>query len=186
MAKEPPPSGAAALGDLQKALAAALDLAHKLTDDPLLGRLIGIFRKAPLEDRETIVAILEREITGRLLSRATEKPVGQSTHLNPNARLYIRAHTTKLDKKHFDYDEMVIADVRAMRIASMIRYVPEIYDAWKAAIREAMDHVDEQTRTVADELLHDVLSAILDAREAEGAAEPEDDAPDATEHTRKS
>jgi hypothetical protein len=186
MATKPPPSGAGALGDLQKALEAALDLAHQLADDPLLGRLIGIFRKAPIQDRETIVAILEREIAGRLLSRATEKPVGQSTHLNPNARLYVRAHSTKLDKRHFDYDEMVIADVRAMRIASMIRYVPEIYDGWKAAIREAMDHVEEPIRTVAEELLHDVLAAIADAREAERAEEPTDDAPDATERTRKS
>ena len=188
MAKESPPSGAAALGDLKKALAAALDLTHQLADDPLLGRLIAIFRKAPLEDRETIVAILEREIAGRLLSRATEKPVGQSTHLNPNARLYVRAHTTKLDKRHFDYDEMVIADVRAMRIASMIRYVPEIYEGWKTALREAMDHVDEPTLAVADELLHDALAAIADARaaDAEGAAEPADDTPDASERTRKS
>jgi hypothetical protein len=186
MATKPPPSGAEALGDLQKALAAALDLAHELADDQLLGRLIAVFRSTPMEDRETIVAILEREITGRLLSRATEKPVGQSTHLNPNARLYVRAHTTRLDNRHFDYDEMVIADVRAMRIASMIRYVPEIYDAWKAAIREAMDHVDEQTRAVADELLHDVLAAIADARASESAEEPADDPSDATERTRKS
>jgi hypothetical protein len=186
MAQKPPPSGAAALGDLQKALATALDLAHQLTDDPLFGRLVAVFRSMPMEDRDPIVAILERETAKRLLTRATEKPVGQSTHLNPNARLYVRAHSTRLDKRHFDYDEMVIADVRAMRIASMIRYVPEIYEAWKAAIREAMDHVDEPTRVVAEELLHDVLASIADARAAEGAAEPADDPSDASERTRKS
>jgi hypothetical protein len=186
MAQKPPPSGAAALGDLQKALAAALELAHELTDDRLFGRLVSVFRTMPMEDREPMVAILEREVTGRLLSRATEKPVGQSTHLNPNARLYVRAHTTRLDKRHFDYDEMVIADVRAMRIATMIRYVPEIYEAWKAAIREAMDHVDDGVRLVAEGLLHDVLAAIAAAREAERSAEPAPDVPDASEQTRKS
>jgi hypothetical protein len=186
MAKESTPSDAGGLGDLQKALAAALDLVHQLADDPLLGRLIAVFRATPMVDREPIVAILEREITGRLLSRATEKPVGQSTHLNPNARLYVRAHSTKLDKNHFDYDEMVIADVRAMRIASMIRYVPEIYDGWKAAIREAMDHVEEPIRAVAEELLHDVLAAIADARAADAAAEPADDESDTNERTQKS
>jgi hypothetical protein len=186
MAQKPPPSGGAALGDLQKALAAALELAHELTDDPVLGRLVAVFRSMPMEDREPIVAILEREVTGRLLSRATEKPVGQSTHLNPNARLYVRAHSTRLDKRHFDYDEMVIADVRAMRIASLIRYVPEIYEAWKAAIREAMDHVDDRVRGVAEELLHDVLAAIAAAREADVAEEPAGDVPDASERTRKS
>ena len=185
MAQKPTPSGAEALGDLQKALASALELAHKLSDDPLLGRLLAVFRNMPMEDREGIVAILEREVTGRMLSRATEKPVGQSTHLNPNARLYVRAHATNLDKRHFDYDEMVIADVRAMRIAVMIRYVPEIYEAWKAAIREAMDHVDEPIRAVAEELLHDVLASIAAARADERAAEPASEDAEASTRTRK-
>jgi len=185
MAQKATPSGAEALGDLQKALAAALDLARKLSDDPLVGRLLATFRNMPMEDREPIVAILEREVTGRLLSRATEKPVGQSTHLNPNARLYVRSHSTNLDKRHFDYDEMVIADVRAMRIAMMIRYVPEIYEAWKAAIREAMDHVDEPIRAVAEELLHDVLASIAAARSDERTEEPAPGDAEASTHTRK-
>jgi hypothetical protein len=186
MVQKTPASGTAVLEDLQKALTAARELAQQLTDDPLLGRLLAVFRAMPMEDREPIVAILEREIAGRRLSRATEKPVGQSTHLNPNARLYVRAHSTRLDKRHFDYDEMVIADVRAMRIASMIRYVPEIYEAWKTALREAMDHVDERVRAVAEELLRDGLAAIAAARADEQAAEPEGGDADVSERTRKS
>lgn len=180
------PSGVAAFGDLQKALEAAVGLAQRLSDDPLLRRIVAVFEQMPLQDREPILAILEREVTGRRLSRATEKPVGQSTHVNPNARLYVRAHTTQLDPRHFDRDEMVIADVRAMRIAPLIRYVPEIYELWKGALREAMDHVDDNLRVVAEELVGDVLAAIADARATElAAAEPDGETSDASEQTRK-
>ncbi len=160
----PTPKSPEAFEDLRKALAQAADLAEQLANDPLLGRLIAGFRSMPLRDRAPIVGVLEREVTGRMLSRATEKPIGQETHVNPNARLYVRAHNSNLDARHFDKDEMVIANVRAMRIATLIRYVPEIYATWKEAIREAMDHVDESNRTVAEELLHAVLAAIAEAR----------------------
>jgi hypothetical protein len=161
---KPVPGSAESFADLRKTLAEAADLANELAGDPLLGRLIGVFRSLPLVDREPIIALLEREMAGRVLSRATEKTIGQETHLNPNARLYVRAHNSTLDPRHFDKDEMVIADIRAMRIASMIRFVPEIYETWKAAIHEAMEHVDDGVRTVAEELLLDVLAAIADAR----------------------
>lgn len=160
----PRPGSTEALEDLRKALAQAADLAGELANDPLLGRLLTVFKAMPLADRGPIVAILEREVTGRVLSRATEKPIGQETHLNPNARLYVRAHNTNLDPRHFDKDEMVIANVRAMRIATLIRGLPELHAIWKDAIHEAMDHVDEPTRAVAEALLHDVLDAIADAR----------------------
>jgi hypothetical protein len=168
MSRKPNPSRKSpeAFEDLRKALAQAAGLADELANDPLLGRLIAVFRAMPLSDRAPIVGVLEREVTGRTLSRATEKPIGQETHVNPNARLYVRAHNSTLDARHFDKDEMVIANVRAMRIATLIRYVPEIYATWKDAIREAMDHVDDSNRTVAEELLNDVLAAIAEARKA--------------------
>ena len=50
-----------------------------------------------------------------------------------------------------------------------------------------MTHVDESTRSVAEELLHDVLAAIAEARAASSDDEPAlaDDAPDADEGSRK-
>src|SRR5262249_48279418 len=85
--------------------------------------------------------------------------------------------------------EMMIADIRAMRIACLIRHVPELYANWKDALREAMEHVDEPTRAVAEELLHDVLASIADARAA-AAAEPPSAAapppPNTGERTRRS
>jgi hypothetical protein len=164
--------GAAALDQLQTTLEAALTLVRELADDGLLGRLIATFRAMPTPDRPVIIGVLEREVTGRLLSRATEKAVGQATYPNPNARLYIRAHESTIDPRAFGREEMMIADIRGMRIASLIRNVPDLYATWKDALREAMEHIDEPTRLVAEELLHDVLAAIAAAREA---AEPQDD-----------
>jgi hypothetical protein len=178
--------GAAALEQLQTTLEAALMLVRELADDGLLGRLIAAFRAMPTPDRPVIIGVLEREVTGRLLSRATEKAVGQATYPNPNARLYIRAHESTLDPRALGRDEMMLADIRGMRIASLIRNVPELYSAWKDALREAMDHVDESTRTVSEELLHDALAAIAAARERAVEAEATPDAPpDADERNRK-
>jgi hypothetical protein len=174
-----------ALEHLGKVLEVALELAQELAGDRLLRRLVTVFRAMPAEDRPPLVDILEREISGRLLSRATEKAVGQETHLNPKARLYVRAHNTELGDRHFDRDEMMIADIRGMRIAGFIRNVPAIYDTWKAAIREAMDHVDEPTRAVAEELLHDVLAAIAEARATDEGATSARGSPDAGERTGK-
>jgi hypothetical protein len=111
-----------------------------------------------------IIGVLEREVLGRLLSRGTEKPVGQSTHVNPNARLYVRAHESDFDRRLFDRDGMMIADIRAMRIACIVRNIPEIHALWKEAMREALDHVDEATWQVAEDLVRDVLDCISDAR----------------------
>jgi hypothetical protein len=187
MADDTPP-GAGALDQLQTTLEAAMNLVRELADDGLLGRIIAAFRAMPTADRPVIIGVLEREVTGRLLSRATERAVGQATYPNPNARLYIRAHESTLDPRALGRDEMMLADIRGMRIACLIRNVPELYATWKEALREAMDHVDENTRSVAEELLHDVLACIADARRAVAApkAAPADTPPDTDERSRKS
>jgi len=179
---KPTGEGADAFEQLRDILDVAGTLARNLAEDGLLGRLIAVFEAMPLEDRATIIAILEREVLGRQLSRGTEKPVGQSTHLNPNARLYIRAHASTVDHRFFDRDEMMIADIRAMRAGRLIRNVPDLHALWKEALREAMDHVDEATRADAEDLLEDGLAAIAEARTAEQAApaaEASSEAPDA-------
>ena len=162
-----------ALGRLVDVLEVARTLVRDLTEDSLLARWMSVYRAMPDQDRETIITVLEREILGRHLSRGTEKAVGSSTHVNPNARLYIRSHETEFDHRHFDLEQMRIANVRAMRIAQIIRYVPGIYAVFKEAIRAAMDEVDEPTREVSERLLHDVLAAMADARAANSPAAPE-------------
>ena len=126
MGKEPPPDAGVAFDKLQVALESALTFVHELAGDQLLGRLVAVFRAMPPQDRPVIIGVLEREVTGRILSRATEKPVGQSTHPNPNARLYVRVHRSELDRRHFDRDEMMVADIRAMRIALLVKQDGEL------------------------------------------------------------
>jgi hypothetical protein len=180
-----------ALGQLVDVLEVARSLVRELTEDPLLARWMSVYRAMPDGDRETIVTVLEREILGRHLSRGTEKPVGSSTHVNPNARLYIRSHETEFDHRHFDFEQMRIANVRAMRVATIIRYVPGIYALFKEAVRAAMDEVDEPTREVSERLLRDVLTAIADARaaappDAAPGPEPENAAPASDTRPRRS
>jgi len=167
MSQEPPAADITALGNLQTTLQAALHLIRDLAGDELLGRIIAAFHAMPADDRPVVIGVLEREVKGRLLSRGTEGPVGQSTRPNPNARLYIRSLDSGFDRRMLEREEMMIANVRAMRVAGIIRNVPEIYDAWKAAMREAMDHVDDATRTIVEELVRDVLVCITEARAAD-------------------
>ena len=96
--------------------------------------------------------------------------------MNPNARLYIRSHDTEFDPRHFDFEQMRIANVRAMRVATLIRYVPGIYALFKEAVRAAMGEVDEPPREVAERLLHDVLAALADARAGAAGTEAKTEA----------
>ena len=166
-----------ALGQLVDILEVARTMVRELTEDPLLARWMSVFRAMPEGDRETIIGVLEREVLGRHLSRGTEKTVASSTRVNPNARLYIRTHETEFDHRHFDFEQMRVANVRAMRVATIIRYVPGIHKLFKEALRAAMDEVDEPTREVAEHLLRDVFAAIADARAGSTPpdAEPENE-----------
>ena len=159
---------------LRSYLDRAAEIAGELATDALLVRLIAVFRDMPFQDRPVIIGVLEREVAGRLLSRATEKAVSQETHVNPNARLYVRAHNTAVDHRIFDRDEMMIADVRAMRIAGLVRNVPTIHELWKDALHEAVQQVDDETLANAEQLLRDGLAAVVAARVANASdAEPD-------------
>jgi hypothetical protein len=130
----------------------------------------------PAEDRPAILEAVEREVQARKLSFATEGMSGQSMVPNPHARLYLRVHEAALDRNLLERDEMMIAMVRGMRAATLIPAVPDIYASWRDATREAMEHVDEATRTVTERLMQDVLGCIA----AAGAAEPAAETPAAT------
>lgn len=186
MAAQSIPPGVTTLEELETTLHAALGLVLELASDQLLRRLVAVFGSMPSQDRPVIIGVLEREVAGRLISRATEKPVGQSTHPNPHARLYVRAHDSGFARQLYDRDEMMIADIRGLRIGCLIRNVPGIYALWKDAMREAMDHVDEQTRTIAEELVHDILGCIAEARAAERTAAADETPGEPKKHTEGS
>jgi hypothetical protein len=171
MAEEPPLPIATEIENLQAALEAALHMARELTADQLLARILRVFQTMPAEDRPVVIGALEREVKARKLSAATESMSGQSMVPNPHARVYLRTHESAFDRNVLERDEMMIATVRAMRAATLIPGVPEIYASWQDATREAMQHIDEATRTIVEQLVHEVLGFIADARAAESSTE---------------
>lgn len=173
-----PTTDSTALEHLQATLESALELTRDLAADPLLVRLLSVFRSLPAEDRPAILGALEREAAARKLSLATEGMTGQSMVPNPNARFYLRAHENAFDRNMLERDEMMIATVRGMRAASLIPLVPDIYAMWREATREAMEHVDASTRAVVDRLVRDVLGFLADA-DRPAAAEPAPAPPEA-------
>ncbi|HEV7732672.1 MAG TPA: hypothetical protein VGR62_10945 [Candidatus Binatia bacterium] len=182
--------GGGALTALRETIATALDMVVNLDADSLLRRWMVTFQHIPGEERLGMVQILEREVLGRLLSRGMERPVGESTHLNPNARLYVRTLDSSFDRRAFDRDGMMIADIRAMRVATIIHAIPDIRAMFNDALREALQHVDQAIWTVAEDLLRDALACIADARAAVAtdgaAAAPEtSDGADPTTSDRK-
>jgi hypothetical protein len=170
----PPPEGIDALEQLHVTLAAALNLATELTKDSLLQRLLSVYRAMPTDDRPVIISVLEREVLGRHLARGTEGPVGGATFVNPNARLYVRSLDSDFDRRAVDLESMIVADVRALRIATIIRNVPGIHEMFKEALSQALTQVDPDTWTVAEDLLNDALACIAQAR---SAVRPLDDPP---------
>ena len=162
-----PTTDSTGLEHLEAALAEALELTRTLAGDPVLARLLAAFRLMPAEDRGVVVGAIEREVKARKLSLATEDLSGQSMVPNPNARFYLRAHESSFDRNLLERDEMTIAMVRAMRAATLIPAVPDIYASFREASREAMQHVDEATRAIVERLLQEVAGFIAEARQAE-------------------
>jgi hypothetical protein len=162
-----PTTDSTGLQHLEATLEAALDLTRSLAGDPVLARLLAAFRLMPADDRAVVVGAIEREVKARKLSLATEAASGQSMVPNPNARFYLRAHESSLDRNLLERDEMTIATVRGMRAATLIPAVPEIHASWREATREATQHVDAATRATVERLLHEVLGFLAAASAAE-------------------
>jgi hypothetical protein len=182
-----PTDSVTGLETLQTTLETALHLTRELTRDQLLARLIAAFHSMPAQDRPVLIDAIEREVKARALSRATDCVTGQSMVPNPHARLYVRTHESVFDRNLLERDEMMIATIRAMRVASLIPAVTDIYASWRDATREAMQHVDEATRAVVERLVLDVLAFLREARAADTAMEsPSPAAPGSSERVQGS
>lgn len=167
MPDDPPSDVGDTLEGLRSTLETALQLTRELTSDDVLGRLLRAFRDMPADDRGVILAAIEREVKARALSRATESVTAQSMVPNPNARLYVRTHEPQIDRNLLERDEMMVSMARAMRVAGIIPCVPDIHASWREATREAVEAIDDPTRTVVEDLLREVLGFIADVRAAE-------------------
>ena len=137
----------------------AAEVAGEIARDDVLRRLIEAFRLMPIEDRETIVTAIEREVHARRLSCATEEATGQSMHPNPHARLYLRMHEQPMPRSLLEREELMLAMLRGMRVATLLG-IPEIHESWVAGTREALEHIDAPTRELVGTLLREVLDLV--------------------------
>src|SRR5437867_6957209 len=118
------------LSALLRAASAVVDQVSVLSDS-LLERMARMFSRMPAEDREPILAILEREVDQRLAVRA---PAGEFAlgSPNPNARIYTRVsgprpvHETR---------ELMPGSVRAARMMLLER--ARLDTEWATATLEA-------------------------------------------------
>ena len=150
-----------ALERLTKTLQAAARVAADLSGDAEFRRLRDVFLAMPRQDRAPILGALEREVDARRLSRATEGVTGQAMHPNPNARFYLRSHGPEAQRGDLERDEMMLATLRAMQVMHLL-VTPDIYPAWLDATREALGHVDSETRQVVERLLREVLDMLVE------------------------
>jgi hypothetical protein len=150
-------------------LAALLqDAAHRVDDilgDPLLVRLLTIFGKVPVNDREVLVGLLEREVQAKVLTDATAGTMtGLTLRPNPNARLYVRVVETEPAHEN---EKIILASMRAMRLVGQV--VAPMRDRWRAATLESLSRLEPDERTDIANFCRDVLAL---AAEVERKTEP--------------
>jgi hypothetical protein len=150
-------------------LRGASELVTAVLGDALFKRLLDVFTAMPAEDRETMVRVLEREVDMRGISRDTQAYIGLETHLNPNARLYVRAFAPVAQASQMDEDDMMLATVRFGHVARLL-LAPEHYGQWRTASREAFLHMEPEERAAVARIVDEFLGMLAEHErtEAEG------------------
>lgn len=153
---------------LRTLLESAARIAGELASggDPLLAQLGRIVRKAPPEDLDILLAVLEREIDAKLNADVTaDAMTGLSLRPNPNARLYTRV----IDREPtFERDEVILAAVRAMRGIHAAVREPKFLD-WQAVAQEALRSASPAERESIREFCR-VMAAFVESIERDLAA----------------
>ena len=154
------------LSTLQHVLASAARIAQDMADDPLLPRLIDVFSRMPVEDRETILMALEREVDLRNLSREAPSAPFSGINVsrpNPNARLYLRV-TDGDPPPYISPEEIVQAVTRAARMVHRAgaRNSKDHFGTWAPAMVEGLRRVDRAERETL-RWYHRTLLELLDA-----------------------
>jgi hypothetical protein len=161
------------MGEKLRTLSAILQTATTLTNqlgslsDALVQRLVRVFARMPAEDRAPILAVLEREVAMRLLTRNGDPTLtGYAiVRANPAARLYVGAYRT--EPKVMKRDQIMRA---TLRMARLILLAPENeHGVWGAATLQAFHALDTAERAALTRHLRDVL-ALLEGSDAEATA----------------
>jgi len=151
---------------LRSLIDAGARLARELSDDPRLERMLTIFARIPEADRDTILAVLEREVQRRVVSQNIAQDFLQvALRPNPNAQLYFRVIEPErkndvemlvflrglyniqrgIDTLGPEWREPIVAALRAMDPAERAKI-----DAFNAAIRALLDECAHSSTPGAD------------------------------------
>src|SRR5262245_3634639 len=112
-----------ALTNLSTLLESADLVVRQYLDEPLRRRLLAVFDRMPAEDRDAIVAVLEREVTARLAAYGPNTTrTGVRTHVNAHAQLYLRSFDQmpkdgENDPRHERIVQASLRNVAYMQIA---------------------------------------------------------------------
>jgi len=159
------PTDLETLSALLRAASAVVDQVSILSD-ALLERMARVFSRMPPEDREAILAILEREVEQRVLARPLAGPDANFAlgRPNPNARLYTRVSGPR---PAHEPRELMPAGIRAARMMLLERARLDAH--WETATLEAFRVLPADERAAITKHHRDML-VLLERIETEGAA----------------
>ena len=152
------------LSALRGLLSAAVELAGQ-SADPLLERLVAVFRRLPEEDREVIIGILEREAESREVGDATSGTTGLTLRPNPGARLYVRIIAPE---PIVEQDKIIIASARAIRMLHKV--IEPIQDRWRVAMLETFRGLEPEERATVVRFNRDMLAMVEEVERELGLA----------------
>ncbi|MCW5889907.1 MAG: hypothetical protein KIT14_05080 [bacterium] len=120
-------------------LATLIDAASGVLTDmsaqTYLPRLLQFFRRLPVQDREAVLGVLEREVEARRLS--VEAGDGRVGEANPLASLYVRVFDAERPLPVVSRDEMTQSTIQAT--ALMASFPEPLLREMEAAMGEAVD-----------------------------------------------
>jgi len=140
---------------LQSLIDAGARLARELSDDPRLERLLTVFAHIPEGDRDTILAVLEREVQRRVVSHDIAEDFLQvELRPNPNAQLYFRV----IEPERKNEVEMLVF---LRGLYNIRRGIDALGPEWSAPILAALRQMDPAERAKID-AFNAAMRALLD------------------------
>jgi hypothetical protein len=149
------------LAGLQAVLATARGLVDDLLHDPLLPRLLTAFSSLPENEREAILAVLERDATWRRIVDETSGTTGISVRPNPHASLYVHVAEDPQPSAR-DIDVIRLGIARFLPLLPLL-FQPGVHEQWTRSARELVRDAPAEVRDVAARLAREVLALIAEA-----------------------
>jgi hypothetical protein len=129
---------------LRSLIDAAARLARELSDDPRLERLLAVFARIPENDRDTILAVLEREAQRRIVTQdIAENFLQVELRANPNAQLYFRV----IEPERKNEVEMLVF---LRGLYNIRRGIDTLGPEWRAPILAALREMEPAERAKID------------------------------------